>query len=137
MKLFPTGPANHSGADIILLITRVTISGLMLTHGWPKLMKFFSGEPLTFGDPLGVGVVLSLSLAVFSEVICSLLIIIGWKTRWVVIPLILTMLVAAFIVHADDPFKKQELPILYCCAYLLLFFTGSGRYSIDYLTDRK
>ena len=41
------------------------------------------------------------------------------------------MLVAAFIIHADDGWGKQEFPLLYAFVFLALAFTGSGQYSLD------
>jgi putative oxidoreductase len=116
---------------IWLLVSRVLISVFMLTHGWPKLMRFFSEESIKFADPIGVGVIPSLLLAVFSEVVCSVFIILGLGTRAASIPLIITMLVAAFIVHADDPFARKEMALLYLLGYIMLLILGSGKYSID------
>ena len=118
--------------DIGLLIFRIGISALMLTHGVPKLLKFFGSEEIVFGDPLGLGQVTTFSLAVFAEFVCAVLVLIGLGTRLAVIPIIITMAVAALIVHASDGFGRQELPLLYLFGFLLLFFTGSGKYSLDH-----
>lgn len=117
--------------DIGLLLFRITAGGLMLTHGWPKLMKLFAGAPYKFADPLGVGVLVSLILVVFSEVICAAMVTIGYKTKWASIPLAITMFVAAFMIHWPDPFKRKEKAIMYLIMYIALFFTGSGRLSLD------
>jgi putative oxidoreductase len=53
------------------------------------------------------------------------------------IPPLITMLTAAFIIHAADPWAKQEFALLYAVAYLTLIFTGAGRYSLDYLLMRR
>ncbi len=129
---------NLKNTDIALLFLRIGIGGLMLTHGIPKLMMLFGGEPITFGDPIGLGAEASLTLAVFAEFICSILIIIGLGTRLAAIPLALTMAVAFFIVHAADPFQRKELALLYLIVFLFLFLTGSGKYSLDhYILKRK
>ena len=118
--------------DIGLLIFRIGIAGLMLTHGTPKLIRFFGSEEITFADPLGLGQVFTFSFAVFAEFICAVLVLLGLGTRLAVIPLIITMAVAALIVHASDGFRVQELPLLFLFGFLLLFFTGSGKYSLDH-----
>jgi putative oxidoreductase len=41
------------------------------------------------------------------------------------------MWVAVFIIHADDPFGKQEFGLLYLIPYLTLYFTGPGKLSLD------
>lgn len=130
---------NLPQVDIGLLIFRLGISVLMLTHGYPKLVRFFGSEEITFADPLGFGEVTSFFLAVFAEFVCSILVILGLGTRLAVIPLIITMGVAAFIVHSEDPFTRQELPLMYLTGYILLFFTGSGKYSLDwyFLSQKK
>ena len=56
---------------------------------------------------------------------------IGLKTRLASVPLIVTMIVAAFIVHAGDPFAKKELALVYLVGFLAIFFTGPGEYSVD------
>jgi putative oxidoreductase len=84
-----------------------------------------------FGDPLGIGTRPSLVLAIVAEVGCSLLILLGLFTRFATLPLLFTMLVAAFIVHAADPLGKKELALLYALLFATLFFTGPGKYSID------
>lgn len=129
---------NLRHVDLGLLIFRIAIAGLMLTHGTPKLLRAFSGEEVSFADPLGMGEVLTFTFAIFAEFICSVLIIIGLGTRIAAIPLVITMAVVAFVVHLSDGFGRQELPLLYLFGFILLFFTGGGKYSLDwYLLSRK
>lgn len=129
---------NLSHVDIGLLIFRIGISALMLTHGYPKLLRFFGSEEISFADPLGIGEITSFTFAVFAEFVCSVLIIVGLGTRLAALPLIATMAVVALIVHMPDGFGRQELPLLYLLGYLLLFFTGSGKYSLDwYFLSKK
>lgn len=123
--------------DIALLIARAGIAILMLTHGIPKMMMLFSGAPVMFPPVMGMSAELSLSLAVFAEVACSLLLLAGFATRLAVVPLIITMMLAALFIHAADPFVKQEPAFQYLLVYVVLLFTGSGRYSIDYLLQNK
>ncbi|WP_306352985.1 DoxX family protein [Flavobacterium sp. '19STA2R22 D10 B1'] len=135
-RLFKTAP-NKYFYNIMILVVRVTIALFMLTHGLGKLNLWMSGEPIVFPDPLGVGDTFSLALAIFAEVICSVLLLIGLGTRLVVIPLIITMIIAVFVIHSADGFEKQELGGHYLLAYLLLLVTGGGKYSIDHFISRK
>ena len=100
------------------------------SHGWGKLQKLMSGD-MGFADPIGVGEEVSLVLTVFAEFFCGILVAVGLFTRAALIPLIITMWVAVFIIHADDPFGKQEFGLLYLIPYLALYFTGPGKYSVD------
>ena len=128
---------NLPKTDFALLLFRLAIGGMMLVHGIPKLLQLFSGEEIVFANPLMIGDTASLALAVFAEVICSVLIILGLGTRLAVIPLIITMAVAILVVHVTDGFQAQELGLLYLICYLVLFYTGSGKYSLDYIFTRK
>lgn len=123
--------------DFGILFFRVLISALMLVHGIPKLLMLFSNTEIQFLDPIGVGVGASLALAVFAEVVCSVLIILGLGTRFAVIPLIILLVTAALLVHAEDPWVRQELPFLYSLGYLFLFYSGAGKFSLDFHFMRK
>ena len=117
--------------NVGLLILRLGVGFTMLiAHGWPKLANF-SAVSTKFPALFGLSPEINLSLAVFSEVFCSVALILGVLTRWVSIPLIITMLVAFFIVHGSDPFKSKELAFMYLLCYTTLFCTGGGDYSID------
>jgi putative oxidoreductase len=134
-KFFGIGH-NSQNVDFVLLVTRIAIAMLMLTHGIPKMGKF-AESPVQFMNVLGMGATTSLSLAVFAEVICSVFVFLGLGTRLAVIPLIIMMSIAAFHVHIDDPFGKLELPLMYLLVYGVLFVLGSGKYSMDSLLIRK
>ena len=121
---------NTIGKDLGILVLRVLISLLMIfPHGWTKMIGFTS-KMNSFPDPLGIGSVMSLSGAVFGEVICSVMIILGIKTRWFSVPALFTMLIAAFVVHANDPWMRKEKAVMYAVVYLVLIITGGGKYSV-------
>jgi len=131
-------PGNYGrGTDIGLLIARVSAGSMMLfAHGWGKLANY-SERVSSWADPIGLGSEVSLTLAVFAEVFCSLAVIIGLGTRVAAIPLLTTMLVAALVVHTNDPFAKQELPLLFATIFVLLILAGPGRISVDNWLARK
>jgi putative oxidoreductase len=116
---------------IAKLLLRVGYSLLLMTHGFPKLGKLFSDE-IKFSDPLSVGDGNSLFLTVLGEFVAPLFIIIGYKTRLFSFFPAFTMLIAAFVVHFEDPFGKKELAILYLLGFVLVMLFGPGKYSIDY-----
>lgn len=115
--------------DLALLILRVGFGGFMLTHGIPKINML--SNPSDFGDPIGVGATASLILALIGEVIAPIMIIIGFKTKWAAIPAAITMFVAAFVVHAKDSLATKEHALLFFIAFLVIFLTGAGKFSID------
>ena len=137
MKKLLSTNQNSDSTHVALLIARVGIAALMLTHGLPKMAMLFSGEPVKFLPFMGMSPEISLGLAVFAEVFCSLFLLLGFATRIAVIPLVITMLVALANVHAADPISKQEPALHYLLVYIVLLLTGSGKYSIDALLQRK
>lgn len=135
-KIFTTH--THSAAmNTALLLGRITIAALMLTHGLPKLQLLLSGDPVQFPSIMGMSAQISLTLAVFAEVFCSLFILTGFATRLATVPLMITMLIAALSVHAADAFEVKEKALLYLVVYVLLFFMGSGKYSVDHFIHSK
>jgi len=135
--LFDANLPGSLAAAIGLLVLRLGAGGLMLfAHGWGKLANF--GErAANFRDPIGLGPELSLTLTVFSEVVCAGLVMLGLATRLASIPLVITMAVIVFIVHGNDPFRQQELPLLFGLAFLALLFTGPGKLSLDALISKR
>ena len=129
-KIFSTEVSGSR--DAILLVLRVAIAAMMLSHGLPKLQMLLSGGGASFPEILGMAPTLALTLVVFAEVLCSMFILFGLGTRLAAIPLIITMLVAVFIVHGNDPFARQEPGVQYLLFYVILLFAGSGKYSADY-----
>jgi len=125
--------------DFTALILRLGFGLYMLMgHGLGKLMKLFSGEEIQFFSFLGLPANISLGLAVFAEFIACIFIIIGYKTRLAALPLIITMLVAAFVVHGSDPWfmygtegGSKEPAIIYLIGFLAIYCLGSGKYSVD------
>lgn len=127
---------NTLANDLSLLIIRLGSGGMMLTHGLPKINRFFGDGPVKFSDPFGLGPEISLALAIFAEVVCATLVMVGFKVRLTTIPLMATMLTAAFYAHWDDPFVKKELPLLYFLVFLSILILGPGKYSIDSFKKR-
>ena len=121
---------SRSNNDLGLLLLRVGFSALLLTHGIPKFMKLFSGGEIQFADPIGIGATATLVLAVFAEVICAVLVLIGFRVRLTSIPIIITMLVAVLIVHGDDPFGKKEFPLLYLIGFTAIALLVAGKYAL-------
>tara|TARA_B100001059_G_C17351097_1_gene340565 strand:+ start:73 stop:447 length:375 start_codon:yes stop_codon:yes gene_type:complete len=113
-----------------LLILRIGFSIGLITHGYGKFLKVINVN-FKFSDPIGIGVTPSLILASFGEFIAPIFIILGWKTRLFAVFPILTMLVAFVIVHDGDPFSKKEKSLMYLIAFIVIYFTGPGKYSID------
>jgi putative oxidoreductase len=142
------GRGQDRGRSIGLLILRLGIGGFMAAHGWGKLGMVLRGDAAGFGDPIGLGPAVSLYLVTFAELICALLVVLGLGTRFVAAPVVFAMAVAAFVVHAQDPWtmgrgaelflagkakmwSSKEPALLFLSAFLALIFTGPGAFSLD------
>ncbi len=120
-----------------LLLLRVGTGGMLLAgHGWAKVMSF-GAKAASFPDPLGIGPGVSMALAIFAEVVCSLFVILGVATRLSALPPLVTMLVAVFLVHGEDPWGEKELALLYAVPFLVLVLTGAGDFSFEAVVRRK
>lgn len=123
--------------DTLILIIRLFVGFSMLTHGFPKLQKLIANDQIEFINFLGLGSALTLVIVVFAEFFCSVLIILGLLSRFAVVPLMVTMLIAFFVVHGADAYADKELSLVYFFFYLSLLILGSGKFSLDYLMARK
>ena len=127
--LFPVKP-DGTFISVILLIVRVVFGVMLMNHGIDKWANYQELSAV-FPDPLGIGSPLSLGLAIFGELACSMAFIIGFLYRLAMIPMIFTMCVAFFIVHADDPFAVKELAFVYLVVFVLMYIVGQGKFAVD------
>ena len=104
--LFPVKP-DGTATSAMLLIARIVFGILLMNHGIQKWSNFQEMSAV-FPDPLGIGSPLSLGLAIFGELVCSMAFIIGFLYRLAMIPMIFTMIVAFFVVHANDVFAVKD-----------------------------
>lgn len=116
--------------DVAVCLLRIGAAALIMTHGIPKLLRVLEGD-FSFGDPVGLGPTTSLLLVTFAEAICAIFVLFGLWTRAALIPLMINMTVVVFIAHGDDPFGRKELGLFFLLAFIVLFLTGPGRYSLD------
>ena len=77
--LFPSKP-DGAATSAILLIVRIIFGVLLMNHGIEKWSNYQELSAV-FPDPLGVGSPLSLGLAIFGELACSMAFIIGFLYR--------------------------------------------------------
>lgn len=122
------------GCGLTLLRISLGLS-MALAHGLPKLLAW-SEKSQRFSDPWGISSPVSLGLAVFAELFCSGLVVLGFATRAAAVPVVFTMATAFFLVHGDDPFGRKELAFVYGMGFLTLVFTGGGHLRIGQLFGR-
>lgn len=141
--LFDCGTRDAAVAPAIFAL-RLLIGMMMLAgHGIGKIQGFQARKelfyvpdffPLKYMSPQ-----ISLLAAIFAEVACSLLLILGLATRPAAFVLGFSMVVAVFGFHADSPWfvsppsvlEAKELALLYLIPMVVLILSGGGAWSLD------
>ena len=121
--------------SLLILALRIFFGILFFTHGLDKMINF---NELSYSFPsiFGLGSYMSLMIAIFTEFACSLFLISGLLVRITVIPMIAAMAVAFFDVH-DAMMPEGELSLIYLIVFIIVYLTGPGRFSLDYLIDAR
>lgn len=121
-----------------LLWLRVLAGSGMAWHGYDKI---FNGQMATFTEgvaALGFPVPIFFAwAAALSEFVGGVCIALGLWTPVAALFVFLTMSVAVFVQHANDPFSTKELALAYWTIAGSLMCFGAGNYSLDYLLGKK
>ena len=91
----------------------------------------------TFTKPRGLGSGVELILVMFAETACCVAVAFGFLWRLSIIPILIDLVVLVFVVTAHATFGNKELPLLYLVVYIILYFTGPGKYSIDGWIEKR
>ena len=80
-------------------------------------------------------------LAATTEALGVVLLLLGFATRLISIPLMFTMVIAIATVHFANGFEagnnRFEIPLYYLLMLFVLFISGPGNYSLDALLEKK
>jgi putative oxidoreductase len=116
-------------------------AGILVVRAWFGLLLAFNHGLGKFDDLAGFsakvadkGIPLAGLLgpaAATSELIGGLLFALGLFSRMAALFMLVTMLVAAFVIHAADPFSKKEFALAYAMAALAVLVAGPGKFSLD------
>ncbi|WP_080240469.1 DoxX family protein [Spirosoma rigui] len=122
--------------DLAALLLRVGFGFMMsVNHGYVKLMHFHEWKT-DFTSFMGLDGSLSLALAIFAELVCSIMLVLGLFTRLALVPLLITMVVI-FQAHKWDLLGEGELATSFLIGYLAILAAGPGRYSLDSLLEKR
>lgn len=124
--------------DKILFIFRIIVSTqLIIVHGLKKI-GVGTGVPETVPNPFNFPNWFNDSFAIAANLIFPLFIIVGYYTRIASIPILAVTLSGYFVVHWNDPLLVSDVPFMYSLSFLLIAFSGAGKYSLDqYLRTKK
>ena len=127
--LFPAKP-DGTATSAMLLIARIVFGILLMNHGIQKWTNFQELSAV-FPDPLGVGSPLSLGLAIFGELACSMAFIIGFLFRG---KRVITMNYKKGNSHCKHHWYHSqtiELAFVYLVVFILIYIIGSGKFAVD------
>lgn len=133
MNKFLTLSLLPTSRDLGLLVLRVGFGAyIIVAHGLPKLMSFADRKD-NFPDPLGLTSPVSLGFTVGAEVFAAAFLVLGLFTRLSAAALIFTMGVAFVSMHGGIFVGEGngEKAAVYLLAFLVIFISGAGKYSID------
>jgi len=124
-------------ADVGRVILRV-VAGLSLAfaHGIGKIPPSDQFVGMVAGMGLPAPGLLAW-LAALTEFGGGVLLALGLLTRLAALLITVSMLVAAVLAHAGDPYSTREPSVLYMAIALLYLFAGPGRYSLDAALFRR
>lgn len=118
-------------ANYIIFIFRLLVSlELIVVHGFKKL-GIGTDVAEIVPNPFNLPYLLNEFLAIFANLICPIFIIIGLGTRFASIPILVVTLTGYFVIHSEGSLAENDIPFMYSMSFLLIAFTGGGRYSLD------
>lgn len=122
--------------DLAALVLRLGFGVMMsVNHGYVKFVHFHEWKT-DFTRFMGLDGSLSLTLAIFAELVCSIMLVLGLFTRLALVPLLIAMVVI-FQSHNWDFLGEGELATSFLIGYLAILAAGPGRYSLDWLLGKR
>jgi len=128
----PVSAGVKQRTDFGLLWIRIIMGAGIAWHGYGKIfgggMEHFTSMIESLGFPFAI---IFAWMAALSEFGGGLLILVGLRTRIAALLVLVTMAVAAFVAHAQDPLSSKELALAYLAIAGMLVLTGPGGISLD------
>ena len=132
----------YTYSNMARLFLRLFVGVMFIQFGIRHLVNF-NDLCQQFPAVMGISSEASLILMVIIELVCSLLIMVGFLTRLATIPPIISMIAAEYyILHEHLPNsisyvltwdQPGYLPIMFIGIYLFILLAGPGKISLDYL----
>ncbi|MCB9914603.1 MAG: DoxX family protein [Planctomycetes bacterium] len=133
--------------DLALLLLRLAVGGLMVLHGYHKLVEQGFDPGLADVSKLlaAHGLPKALAIGVYvGEVLAPLLLIVGWLVRPAGLAVVVTMVMSIWLQFGDDWYTrtdqgglKVELNLLYLVGALVLVLVGGGRFALPKPLPRR
>ncbi|HEY4109058.1 DoxX family protein [Puia sp.] len=135
MKKFFSTAYSDAAFNVATLAIRA-IFGLILFYyyGLYKIRNFGHLESV-FPDPLHISHRISLVLVIFAELVCTVMLVLGFFTRFAALALVITFCVVEFLINKGHVGmvnnNVHEQAWLYLAGFVAILLLGPGRISID------
>jgi len=125
--------------DWAALLGRILLVAIFVVSGWGKITGFEGAAGYIAAKGLPMPQALA-GISILIECLGGLAVLVGWKTRWAALALIVFLIVITPIFHnfwavSPEQMMNQRINFLKNVSILggmlLLFAFGPGRYSVD------
>ncbi len=124
----------HKNANYGIALVRVVLGLLFLVPGIMKL----TNPQMIIGMLEGIGFPVAALfgwLVIIFEILCGIALIVGWKTKWAVWPVIVIMIVATIIVAPGQLAAGNPSGLLFhllaIAGLVMIFLTGAGAVAVS------
>jgi putative oxidoreductase len=119
-----------NSTDIGLLYLRVCASVLVLiVHGLPKI-EHYRREAAAIEDPFHLGQKVTIAFAIFAEVVCPILMIVGVGTRLFALPVMIVTAIALLRVHPEWTIDQAQFAWMLLILFGTIAIAGPGQYAL-------
>lgn len=132
--------------DLAILILRITVGLTMSFYGYHKLTHYSEMVNENFWQSkvslFGMTGAVPLSLTIFAELFCSILLALGLFTRVALFFLMFCMGYIAFyldsfeLISVGEHGAEMNSAFQYFLMYTVILFSGAGKYSVDTLIHK-
>lgn len=128
--------ASHKGADWAILYLRLFIGCILLMHNVGKMQVY--NEIINNYPSWGIFSSAFIFVVIAGvEVLCALLLIVGFKVRLSAGVMALSLLISLLFLFPQKGFAASELLFVYLGIQVCLLISGGGSYSIDALIPAR
>lgn len=100
---------------------------------WQRMLEF-KDFLHSFNVPVPL---IAAHISVYAQFICGILFIVGWKTKWAAITMIINFIIAIGLVHLFDPYPNKFPAIMMLCGAVFILLNGNGHYSLASFLQKK
>jgi putative oxidoreductase len=130
--------------DVAHLLLRIGVGIVFLIAGWGKMnglyTHLFTDESWGFVEFVsGLGFpfpLLFAAIVALSEFIGAIMILSGFKQKYVLPFLMIIMLVAIFMVKWSEGFSEYRIDFVLLLNLIAMYILGSGKYSVDAMMNK-